>query len=122
MEFGKEKCAMLKMKRGKRQMTEVTEQPNQEKSERSEKKKITNTWECWKRILSNMWRWKKKLEKNTPGEQENYSKPNYIAEISSKEKNTCAIYQVKYTGPFLKRNREELQQMDQRTRKLMMIH
>ena len=34
---------------------------------------------------SNMQRWKKKLKKNTPGEQENFSKPNYIAEISSKE-------------------------------------
>ena len=36
--------------------------------------------------------------------------------------NTWAIPLVRYPGPFLKRIREELKQMDQRTRKLMIIH
>ena len=32
------------------------EVPNQDKSERSEKRKLTNTWEYWKRTPSNKWR------------------------------------------------------------------
>ena len=36
--------------------------------------------------------------------------------------NTCAVTLVRYSGPFLKCTREELKQMDQRTRKLMTIH
>ena len=36
--------------------------------------------------------------------------------------NTCAVLQVRYLGPFLKWTREELKQMDQRTRKLMTMH
>ena len=33
-----------------------------------------------------------------------------------------AVYFVKYSGPFLKWTKEELQQMNQRTRKLMTMH
>ena len=33
-----------------------------------------------------------------------------------------AILLIRYSGPFLKWTREELQQMDQRTRKLMTMH
>ena len=36
--------------------------------------------------------------------------------------NTWAVHLVRYSGPFLKWTREELMQMDQRTRKLMTIH
>ena len=36
--------------------------------------------------------------------------------------NTCAVPLVRYSGPFLKWTRDELQQMDQRTRKLMTMH
>ena len=36
--------------------------------------------------------------------------------------NTSAVPLVRYSGPFLKWTREELKQMDQRTRKLMTIH
>ena len=36
--------------------------------------------------------------------------------------NTWAINLVRYSGPFLKWTRDELRQMDQRTRKLMTIH
>ena len=36
--------------------------------------------------------------------------------------NTCAAPLVRYFGPFLKRTREELKQMDQTTRKLMTMH
>ena len=36
--------------------------------------------------------------------------------------NTWAVPLVRYSGLFLKWSREELKQMDQRTRKLMTIH
>ena len=36
--------------------------------------------------------------------------------------NTWAVLLVRYSGPFLKRTKEELKQMDQRTRKLMTMH
>ena len=36
--------------------------------------------------------------------------------------NTWAVPLVRYSGPFLKWTREELKQMDQRTRKLMTMH
>ena len=65
-------------------MIEGIELPNREKSECSVKRKLINTWEHRKRTPSNMRRLKKQLKKNTSGEQGNYSKPNYIAEISLK--------------------------------------
>ena len=36
--------------------------------------------------------------------------------------NTWAVLLVRYSGPFLKWTREELKQMDQRTKKLMTMH
>ena len=36
--------------------------------------------------------------------------------------NAWAVSLVRYSGPFLKRIREELQRIDQRTRKLMTMH
>ena len=36
--------------------------------------------------------------------------------------NTGAVLLVRYSGPFLKWTRDELKQMDQRTRKLMTMH
>ena len=39
-----------------------------------------------------------------------------------KGKNTWALPLVRYSGPFLKWTRDELRQMDQRTRKLMTMH
>ena len=42
---------------------------------------------------------------------------NFIKRI-----NTWAVPLVRYSGPFLKWTRDELKQMDQRTRKLMTIH
>ena len=36
--------------------------------------------------------------------------------------NTLAVLLVRYSGPFLKWTRDDLKQMDQRTRKLMTMH
>ena len=47
----------------------------------------------------------------------NLSGRNFIKEI-----NTWAVPLIRYSGPFLRRTRDELKQMDQRTRKLMTMH
>ena len=85
MEFGIEKCAMLIMKSGKRQITEGTELPKQEK-------KNQNAWgEGNLQILGKIGSGHNqtsgdegKSKNNISRERENYSKSNYIAEISSK--------------------------------------
>ena len=89
MEFEIEKCARFITKNGKRQMTEGIELPNQEKIRTHEKKqkktyKYLGIWEAetYKQVEMK----KKMIFKNTSGERQNYSKPNYIAEISLKRK------------------------------------
>ena len=75
------------------------------KLERSEKMKLTNTWQSWRLTPSNKWKWKTRFEKNISGELENYSRQNSPAET--------------LTEPFLMWTRDELKQMDQRSRKPM---
>ena len=53
MEFGIEKCATLILRSKKRHMTEGIELPNQDKIRKPGKKNFTNTWEYWKRTISN---------------------------------------------------------------------
>ena len=60
--------------------------------------------------------------KNVSGERENYSKIKLYSRNLIKGINTWAVPQVRYTGPFLKWTRDELKQMDQKTRKLMTLH
>ena len=82
---------------------------------------FTNTWKYWKRTPLNKWRWKKKnlKKKNNPGKL-------LVTELHSrnliKKINTWAVSFVRYSAPFWKWTREEIQQMDPRTRKLMTMH
>ena len=63
---------------------------------------------------------KEKIKKMSE-ERENYSKPNYIDEISSKDKNQ-ECYLVKYSRPFLNLNREELKQIGHRRSNILREH
>ena len=86
IEFGIEKCAMQIMRCGKWQMMEGIELPNQEKIRRLGEKetyKILGILEADTIKQAGM-KEKKNLKKSISGEQENYSKPNYIVEISLK--------------------------------------
>ena len=66
---------------------------------------------------------KNKIEKKKiSGELENDSRQNSLAKTTSKEINTWAVTLVRYSRPFLKWNRDELKQIDQRIRKLMTMH
>ena len=97
MKLSIEKWARLIMKSGKQEMTEGIKLPNQEK--------IRTLREGNLQILGNIRsghhqtcedeRKKKKKKKNTPGEQENYSKPNYI-DLSFQNKNIKNLFSIKY--------------------------
>ena len=83
MGFGIENCSMLIMRSGKRHMTEEIELPNQDKIRKLREKE---TWEylgIFETDIKQV-RTKEKLNKSISGERESYSKPNYIAGISSK--------------------------------------
>ena len=53
MEFGIEKCTMLRMKREKRETVERIELKIKKESEFLKRRKITSIWEYWKWTLSN---------------------------------------------------------------------
>ena len=122
MEFGIEKCAMLVMKSGKRHLTDGMKLPNQDKIKtltENETYKYLGILEAdtikqveMKEKIQNEYlrRTRKLLERKL-------SSINLIKGI-----NTWAVPLVRYSGPFLKWIRDELKQMDQRTRKLMTMH
>ena len=89
MEFGIEKCAILAMKSGKQHKTEWVELPNQV---------------VIRMLREKLRRTRKLLEIKL------YSR-NLV-----KGRNTWAVPLIRYSGPFFKWTREELKQMDQRTK------
>ena len=112
MEFGIEKYAMLIKKSGKRQMTE--ELPNQEKIRtlgEKETYKYLGILEA-DTIKINEEERKKRKEKI----------PRKQTTLQKSHQNTSAVPLVRYSGSFLKCTREELQQIDLRTKKLMTMH
>ena len=80
MKFGIEKCTMLIMKSRKQQMMERIEQPNQRKIRMLGEKETYKYLGIFKVNIIKQVEMKEKIK----NEQENYSKPNYIARISSK--------------------------------------
>ena len=122
MEFGIEKCAMLVMKRGKRHMTDGMEQPNYDKIRtlgEEETYKYLGILEpdTIKQVEMKDKTLKEYLRRTRKLLETKLSSRNLIKEI-----NTWAVPLVRYSGPFLKWTRDELKQMNQRTRKLMTIH
>ena len=122
MVFGIEKCAMQVMKSGKRHLTDGMELPNQDMIrmlaenetykylrilEADTIKQVQTKDKIQKEYL---WRIRKLLETKL-------SRRNLIEGI-----NTWAVPLIRYSGPFIKWTRDELKQMDERTRKLMTMH
>ena len=122
IELGIEKCALVVMKSGKRHLTDGIELPNQDKIrtlaenvtykyvgilEADTIKQVEMKNKIQKEYLR---RTRKLLETKLP-------RRNLIKAI-----NTWAVLLVRYSEPFLKWTRDELRQMDQRTRKLMTMH
>ena len=122
MEFGIEKYAMLVMKNGKRHMTDRMELPNHEKIRtlgENETYKYLGILEAEtiKQVEMKDKIRKEYLKTTRKLLETKLSSRNFIKGI-----NTWAVPLVRYPGPFLKWTRDELKQMDQRTRKLMTMH
>ena len=122
MEFAIEKCTMLVMKSGKRHMTDGMELPNHDKIrtlEENETYKYLGILEAdtIKQVQMKDTTRKEYLRRTRKLLETKLSSRNLIKRI-----NTWAVPLVRYSGPFLKWTRDELKQMDQRTRKLMTMH
>ena len=122
MEFGIEKCAMLVMKSGKRHRTDGIELTNQDNI-RTLGENDTNKYlgileaDTIKQVQMKDKIQKEYLRRTRKLLETKLSRRNLIKGI-----NTWAIPHIRYSGPFLKWTRDELKQMDQRTRKLMTMH
>ena len=122
MEFGIEKCAMLAMKSGKRHMTDGMELLNHDGIRTLEEKETYKYLgileaDTIKQVLTKDTTRKEYLRRTRKLLETKLSSRNLIKEI-----NTWAVPLVRYSWPFLKWTWEELKQMDQRTRKLMIMH
>ena len=122
MEFGIEKCALLVMKSGKRHLTDGIELPNQDKI------RTLAEHETFKYLGILEADTIKQAEMKNKIQKEYLRRTRELLEIKLNSRklikgiNTCAVLLVRYSGPFLKFTRDELWQMDQRTRKLMTMH
>ena len=122
MEFGMEKCAMLVMKSGKQLLTEGMELPNKDKIKTLAE---NETYKCLGILEADTIKqadMKEKIQKEYLRRtrivfETKISSRNFIKGI-----NTWAVPLVRYFGPFFKWTRDELKQMHQRTRKLMLMH
>ena len=125
MEFGIEKCAMLVMKSGKQHMADGMKLPNHEKIRTLEENEMKWKWkhlgiledDTIKQVQMKDTIRKEYLRRTRKLPETKLPSRNLIKGI-----NTWAVPLVRYSGPFLKWTREELKQMDQRTRKLMTMY
>ena len=119
MEFGIEKCAMHEMKSGKRHRTDGMELPNEDKIRtvvENENYKYLGILEAdtIKQVQMKDKIQKEYLRRIRKLLQTKLSRRNLVKRI-----NIWDVQLVIYSGPFLKRTRDELKQMDKRTRKLI---
>ena len=117
MEFGIEKCAMLILRW--RQMTEGKELPNQEKIGRREEKE---TYKYFGWLEADNIKHPEKEKKEYLRRTRKLLETKVHSRNLIKRINTWAVPLVRYSGPFFKWTREELQQMDLCTRKLVTTH
>ena len=122
MENGIEKCAMLVMKSGKQHTTDGMELPNHDKMRTLGK---NETYKYLGIIDAGTIKW---VEMKDKIRKEYLRRTRKLLEtrLSSRELikgiNTWAVTLFRHSGPFLKWTRDELKQMDQRTKKLMTMN
>ena len=119
IEFGIEKCAMLVLKSGKRHMTEEWNYDKIRTLEENETYKYLGILEADTIKQVEM---KDKIRKEYLRRTRNLLETKLSSRNLIKGINTWAVALVRYSGPFLKWTRDELKQMDQRTRKLITMH
>ena len=112
----------LSEKREKKKLRKGLNYQIRNESESLKKRKITSTWEYLERTWSNGQRWKKKIRKEYFRWTKILFKTKLFSRNLIKGINTWAVRLVRHSGLFLKGTREELRQIDQRIRKLMILH
>ena len=122
MEFGIEKCAMLVMKSGKRHLTDRMELPNLDKIRTPGEKETYKYLAILEADIIKQVKMKEKIKKEYLGRSRKLLETKLSSRNLIKGINTWAVCLVRYSGLFLKWTREKLKQMDQRLRKLMIIH
>ena len=122
MEFGIGKCAMLVMKSGKRHMTDGIELPNQDRIRTLEEKETYKYIGILEADTIKQVQMKDKIQKEYLRRTRKLLETKFSGRNLIKGINTWALPLVRYSGPFLTWTRDELRQMDQRTRKLMTMH
>ena len=122
MEYGIEKCAMLVMKSGKRHLTDGMELPSQDKITTLGVKETYKHLGILEADTIKQVEMKNKIKKEYLRRTRKLLKTKLSSRNLTKGINTSAVHLVRYSGPFLKWTREELTQMDQRTRKLMTMN
>ena len=119
MEFGIEKCAMLVMKSGKQHLTNGMELPNEGKI----RTLTENETYKYLGILEADTIKQVEMKHKIPKENLRRTRKLLGTKLSSRNLikgiNTWVVPLVRYFGPFL---RDELKQVDQRTRKLITMH
>ena len=122
MKFGIEKCAMLIMKSEERETIEGIELQNQKSVRRigeRENDKYLGICEADTIKQTGM---QEKVGKDYFRTTWKLLKTKFCSRNLIRQINTWAVSLVRYSRPFFKWTRVELKQMDQRSRKLMMIH
>ena len=116
MEFGREKCVMLKIKSGQRQMMEGIELPNQERIRTLEEKENYQHWGIFKVDTIKQVETKEKITEEFLRQTRKLLKTKLWSRNLIKWINTRAVPLIRYSEPFSKWRREELQQIDHRRR------
>ena len=122
MEFGIDKCTMLVMISGKQHLTKRIELSNQEKIRMLGEKETYKYLVILQADTIRQVEMKEKIRKEYLRRTRKLLKTKLYSRNLIKGINTWAVPFVRYLLPFLKWAREDLKQMDQRTRKLMTMH
>ena len=122
MGFGIEKYALLTMKNGKRHRTDGIELPNQDKIRTLAENEAYKYLGIVEADTIKQVEMKNKTQKEYLRRTRKLLETKLYSRNLIKGINTRAVLLVRYSGPFLKWTRDELRQMDQRTRKLMPMH
>ena len=122
MKYGIEKCAMFVMKSDKRHMTDEMEQPNHDKIRTLGENEAYKCLGILEADTIKQVEMKDRIRKEYLRRTRKILETKISCRNLIKGINTLAVPQVRYSGTFLKWTRDELKQMDQRTRKLMTMH
>ena len=117
MEFGIEKCDIIIIN-AKRHVTEGIKLPNQEKIRMLRGKETYKYEGILEADTIKQIKMKEKFKKEYLRRMKKLLETNLLYRNLNKGINALAVPLVRYSGPFLKWTREELKQMDQRTRRL----